>query len=103
MHTECDRADGRSWERQLRALGLSSLERRRLRSSLRRECAKRGSELFSLGSRNKMGGNGSKLCQGHFRLDIRKHFCTEQVVRHWNRLPKKLVDTPGLSVFETFG
>lgn len=32
---EGDSAEGRSWERQLRALGLSSLERRRLRSDLR--------------------------------------------------------------------
>lgn len=31
--------------------------------------------------------NGPKLCQGMFRLDIRNHFCSETLVKHWNRFP----------------
>ena len=91
-----------SYEDRLRELGLFSPEKRRLQGDLlaafqylKGAYRKDGEGLFIRECRDRMRGNGSKLKEGRFRLDIGKKF-TVRVVRHWNRLPRKVVDVPSL-------
>ncbi|KAK4820640.1 hypothetical protein QYF61_002226 [Mycteria americana] len=69
----------KSYEERLRELGLFSLEKRRLRG-----------DLIAL----------YNCLKGGCREDIRKFFFTERVIKHWNRLPREVVELPSLEVFK---
>ena len=93
-----------SYEDRLRELGLFRLEKRRLRGDLiaafqylKGSYGKEEDRLLSRACGDTTRGNGFKLREGRFRLDIRKKSFTVRVVR--NGLPSD-VDALSLETFK---
>ena len=95
------------YEDRVMELGLFSLEKRRLREDCIAACQylkgtyrKAGEGQFIRAGSDRKRGNDLKLGEHRFRLDIRKEFFTVRVVRHWNTLPREVVDALLLEAFK---
>ena len=96
-----------SYEERLRELGLFNLEKRRLQGDLiadfqylKGAYKKSGEALLTRACSDRTRGNGFRLKEGRFRLDIRKKLFALRVVRHCSRLPRQVVDAPSPAVFK---
>jgi len=96
-----------SYEERLRELGLFSLEKRRLWEDLlvtfqyfKGPYRNDRENIFSKACCDRTRHNGFKLREGRFRLDIRKKFFAMKLVKHWNGLPRQIVEAPSLEIFK---
>ena len=60
---------------------------------------KEGDRLFSMVCGDRTRGDGFKLKEGRFRLDIKKKSLSVRVLKQWHRLPRDVV---GALFLETF-
>ena len=83
-----------SHEQRLKALGLYSLQRRRLRGDLI-ETYKiltgkdkiKSDQLFQKATTTEIRGHSLKLYKKSSRLELRKHSFSQRITDHWNKLP----------------
>jgi len=59
-----------------------------------------GKIVFSRACCDRTRGNGFKLRESRFRLDIRKKYFTVSVAKQWHRLPREVVVAPCLEMFK---
>ena len=96
-----------SHEQRLKALGLYSLQRKRLRGDLietykiltGKEKIK-SDQLFQKATTTEIRGHSLKLYKKSSRLELRKHSFSQRIIDHWNKLPDDVVSAATISTFK---
>jgi len=96
-----------SYEQRLDALGLYSLQQRRLRGDLI-ETYKiltgkekiNSDQLFQKATTTELRGHSLKLYKKSSRLELRQHFFSQRIADHWNKLPDDVVSAVTISSFK---
>ena len=90
----------------LRKLGMCSLEQRRARGDMiavfnyvKGYHIEEGANLFTAALDTRTRSNRFKLQERRFHLNTRKHFLMMRALHRWNKLPRRVVESPSLEVF----
>lgn len=80
-------------------LGLFSLEKsQEILSSYTNIWTEDRDRVFPAVPSDRIRQNWDKLKHRMFCLTIRKRFFTLRVIKHWNRMPRELVESPSLEI-----
>ena len=90
----------------LRELGMCRLQQRRARGDMitvfnyvKGDHVEEGANLFNAALETRIRSNGFKLWERRFHLNSRRPFLTVRDVGRWDRLPRRVVESPSLEVF----
>ena len=57
--------------------------------------------LFPVACSDRARSNGQKMEPRKFHINMQKNFLTVKVTEHWNRLPREVLESPSLEIFNT--
>ena len=90
-----------------RELGMCSLEKRRARGDsiavfnyIKGRHVEEGTSLLTAALETRPRSNGFKLQERRFHLNSRKPFLAVRAVPKWNLLPRRVLESPSLEVFQ---
>lgn len=61
----------------------------------------RQNQALLSGAQHRTGGDGHKLKDRRFPLNIGRHVCTVRLTEHWHRLPMELFESPSLEILKS--
>ncbi|EMP35368.1 hypothetical protein UY3_07330 [Chelonia mydas] len=56
---------------------------------------------YTSDSEDRIRSSGLKLQPGRYRVDFRKNFLSVRVAKHWNKLPREVVESPSLEILKS--